>query len=222
LILSSLCEIKIKIKSVNIGKNSFPNVSNKFLQNTSIQTEAYRKFYEDDKIPIVFPLLIVWEHDKLNAVAKQTLMNNLSSFKNFFISSLKVQNKMLTRKFGITTNSGYFNAEALQTSILALYLFLIFGLMARSVHLVYASVHKEFFNYELWSEMADNPEMYSLEPAPEELLNLDSDDENLASSSFTTHQLPPITHHIMEEILNTSNHMIVDPPPVIVQEKGKS
>jgi hypothetical protein len=82
-------------------------------------------------------------------VAKQTLMDNLSSFKHFFTSSLKVQNEMLTRKFSITANSGYFNAEALQTSILALYLSLLFDLMSRSVHLAYTSVCKEFFNMNL-------------------------------------------------------------------------
>jgi hypothetical protein len=100
-----------------------------FPQNTSIQVEAYGNLYTDAQTPILFPLLVVQEHDKLNTVAKQTLMNNLSSFKNFFTSSLEVQNKMLTRKFGTTTHSGYFTKEALQTSIPAPYLSLIFGLM---------------------------------------------------------------------------------------------
>jgi hypothetical protein len=120
-----------------------------FPPNTSIQVEAYGNLYSDNQTPIAFPSLVVQEHEKLNAVTKQTLMNNLSSFKNFFTSSLKVQNEMLIRKFGVTANSGYFTTEALQTSILALYLSLIFGLMARSVHLVYVSICKEFFNVNL-------------------------------------------------------------------------
>jgi hypothetical protein len=167
-------------------------------------------------------MLVTQEYDKLNAVAKQTLMNNLSSFKHFFTLLLKVQNEMLTRKFSVTVHSGYFNQEALQTSILALYLSLLFGLMSRSVHLAYASVRKQFFNVNLWEEIAEHLELYDLEPPPpEDLLFLDSDDENLVSPSFRTHQSSSSVPHTTEEIPNTSNHMIVD-PPVTSQEKGKS
>jgi hypothetical protein len=64
--------------------------------------------------------------------------------------------------------------------------------------------------------------LYDLEsPPPEDLLDLDDEDKNLASSSFSTHQSPSTIHRRMEEIMNTSDHMIVDPPPVTFQEKGK-
>jgi hypothetical protein len=75
----------------------------------------------------------------------------------------------------------------------------------------------------LWEAIAEHPELFDLElHSHEDLPHSDSDDENLASFSFKTHQLlsrvPPTT----EEILNTSNHIIVDPPPVTSQKKGKS
>jgi hypothetical protein len=196
----------------------------KFSQNTSIQVEAYENLYSDTETPIAFPTLVTQEHEKLNAVAKQMLMNNLSSFKNFFTSSLEAQNEMLTRKFGVTTNSGYFNDEALQTFILAPYLSLLFGLMSRSVHLVYASVRQEFFNLDLWADMmfTEYLEFYNLAHTSEAFPNAGKKDDNPPSSSFSTHQSPPIMHHITEEILNTSDHIIVDPPPVTSQEKGKS
>jgi hypothetical protein len=152
------------------------------------------------------------------------LMNNLSSFKNFFTSSLEAQNEMLTRKFGVTANSGYFNDEALQTSILALYLSLLFGLMSRSVHLAYASVRQEFFNLDLWADMmfTEYPEFYDLAHTSEAFPNAGKKDDILPSSSFSTHQSSPSVPHTMEEIPNTTDHMIVDPPPVTSQEKGKS
>jgi hypothetical protein len=151
-------------------------------------------------------------------------MNNLSSFKNFFTSSLEAQNEMLTRKFGVTANSGYFNDEALQTSILAPYLSLLFGLMSRSVHLAYASVRQEFFNLDLWADMmfTEYPEFYDLAHTSEAFPNVGKKDDNPPSSSFSTHQSSPSVPHTMEEIPNTSDHMIVDPPPVTFQEKGKS
>jgi hypothetical protein len=195
----------------------------KFSQNTSIQVEAYENLYSDNETPIAFPMLVTQEHEKLNAVAKQTLMNNLSSFKNFFTSSLEAQNEMLTRKFGVTANSGYFNEKALQTSILAPYLSLLFGLMSRSVHLAYASIRQEFFNLDLWADMmfTEYPEFYNLAHTSGGFPNAAKKDDNLPSSSFSTHQSSSSVPHTTEEIPNTSDQMIVDPPPVTSQEKGK-
>jgi hypothetical protein len=44
-----------------------------FPENASIQTEAYGNLYEDAENSILFPTLVIWEHN----------------FKNFFTSSLK-------------------------------------------------------------------------------------------------------------------------------------
>jgi hypothetical protein len=148
-------------------------------------------------------------------------MNNLSSFKNFFTSSLEAQNKMLTRKFGITANSSYFNDEALQTSILAPYLSLLFGLMSRSVHLAYASVRQEFFNLDLWADMmfTEYPEFYDLAHTSEAFPNVGKKDDNPPSSSFSTHQSSPSVPHTTEEILNTSDYMILILSPLPPKKK---
>jgi hypothetical protein len=202
----------------------FPEMSQiKFPPNTSIQVEAYGNLYTDVKTPIAFPTLVVQEHEKLNTVAKQTLMDNLFSFKNFFTLSLEVQNEMLTRKFSVTANSGYFTQEALQTSIPSPYLSLIFGLMSRSVHLAYAAVRKEFFNVNLWETIAEHPELFDPElHSHGDLPDSDIEDVDLPDFSFLTHHSSSSVHHTTEEILNTSDHMIVDPLPVTSQEKGKS
>jgi hypothetical protein len=64
------------------------------------------------------------------------------------------------------------------------------------------------------------PEFYDL-AQPEGLPNSDKKGENPASSSFSTHQSSSSVPHTTEEIPNTSDHMIVDPPPVTSQEKEK-
>jgi hypothetical protein len=63
--------------------------------------------------------------------------------------------------------------------------------------------------------IAEHPKLFDPElPTYEDLLNLDSDDENLVSFSFKMHQSSSSVPSTTEEILNTSNHMIVDLSPV--------
>jgi hypothetical protein len=72
----------------------------------------------------------------------------------------------------------------------------------------------------LWEEIAEHLELYDLElPPPEDLFNSDSDDENLASLSFSMHQSSSNVPHTMEEILNTSNHIIVDLPGYLPRKR---
>jgi hypothetical protein len=82
--------------------------------------------------------LVAQEHERLNAVEKQILIDNLTCF-----------NEMLTKRYGLTVHSDYFVQEAYQTSILAPYMSLINSFMARLLHLAYATVHKELFTFKV-------------------------------------------------------------------------
>jgi hypothetical protein len=62
--------------------------------------------------------------------------------------------------------------------------------MAKSVHLAYASVRKEFFSNKLWNKIVEHPELYNLEPAPEELLDSDTEEDLVGFPSARTNHHP--------------------------------
>jgi hypothetical protein len=124
-----------------------------FNENASVQLKAYEQLYVNSPKAILASWLIVWEYEKPNAVEKQLLMDNFAFLKTFFTCLL--MSKM---------TSDNYTQEGLQTSDPVLYLSLVFGLVARSLYLAYANIHQEFFNWELWKEIAKYPEEYGFPP----------------------------------------------------------
>jgi hypothetical protein len=121
-----------------------------FNTKSSDDLDYYVRLYqniENDTGPLN-PQALMAEHDLLNAAGKQTLMNQLPTFKNFFHSSLVAQNETLVKTFGVAAHSDNFTQEALNTSISAPYLSFLFGLLACILHVSYATVRSSFPNNE--------------------------------------------------------------------------
>jgi hypothetical protein len=133
-------------------KKLFPLTTSGLNFNTesSDDLDYYVRLYQNIKNDTgpLNPQALMAEHDLLNAVGKQTLMNQLPTFKNFFHSSLAAQNKTLVNTFGAAAHSDNFTQEALNTSIPAPYLSFLFGLLARTLHISYATVRSSFPNHE--------------------------------------------------------------------------
>jgi hypothetical protein len=108
----------------------------------------------------------------------------------------------------------------LNTSIPAPYLSFLFGLLARTLHVSYATVRSSYPNNEAWEGESIDAEIFGSQHNTGPIQ--DSDDEILEISPAYAHLLPSNTHRTTEIILNTSDYMLVDPPPVTSQEKGKS
>jgi hypothetical protein len=184
-----------------------------FNTESSDNLDYYVRLYqniEDDTGPLN-PQALIAEYDLLNAAGKQTLMNQLPTFKNFFHSSLAAQNETLVKTFGEAAHSDNFTQEALNTSIPAPYLSFLFGLLARTLHVSYATVCSSFPNNEAWEGESIDAELFGSQR--DTGLIQDSDDEILEFSPAYAHLSPSNTHRTMESIPNTSDHMIVDPPP---------
>jgi hypothetical protein len=110
-------------------------------------------------------------------------MNQLFIFKNFFHLSLATQNEILVKNFGIAAHSDNFTQEAFQTTVPAPYLSFIYGLIARTLYISYATVCLAYPK-EVWEEESIDMDIFSSNCDTGPIL--DSNDDNLESFSITT------------------------------------
>jgi hypothetical protein len=103
---------------------------------------------------------------------------------------------MLVKTFGVAAHSDNFTREALNTSIPAPYLSFLFRLLARMLHVSYATVRSSYPNNEAWEGESINAEIFGSQRETGPIQ--DNDDEILEISPAYAHLSPFNTHRTMK------------------------